>query len=721
MKNRTAGSGNRFAIGMVCALALLLLPSLFGAEAEEIPGPVFSLPAGFYDGAIFLEMKAPEGYEIWYTQDCTDPATSSTAKRYTDALELKNNNRDFNRASSVGNISLNWYDLPKERVEKGNVIRAVCRDQAGNAGPETCNTYFVNKKASYYREMKVISLVTDHSNLFDWDTGIYMVGSEYFRWRNSEDYEEYEHIADPRYPTNYNRHGMEWERPCFIQVFENGEHVFEQNVGMRISGRFSRCEFQKSITLYARKEYSPETGKMKYDFFDGRCLDENGKAITSYDRVTLRNGGNDVNSARFRDDLNQALFAPMKVGTQTKTDAILFINGEFWGYYSLQERVGRDYIASHYDQDKENVTVIKTGVLEDGSEEVYNEWLAYYAQAIEQDFSDDSVYLAFCERVDIESLCDYFIAQSYVNNWDFAIGINNWMMWRTTEPNGSTYGDGKWRFIFFDTEFSAGLYGSETTSAWYDYLANMSRECGNGELPMLIYKLQENKAFLDLFYDRYVYAIEHYFNLERVLPMIDERQSAISQAFADTQKRFGLWNNMENEVERIRAFFRARGDFALYQLKKFCNRAEDQLKKTMFRGIKGWKLWKDEKTQATMTTPQGTSNLLSIQTENTAPENWHVQAYREISLKKGYHYSFTFNALGSDVLPFAVCVQKNEGNWDTYYYVDLLVSHEVSSVACEFTMDTDCPNAKVSFLCGTGVGEYRFFSLKMTEEKLNDD
>ena len=59
--------------------------------------------------------------------------------------------------------------------------------------------------------------------------------------------------------------------------------------------------------------------------------DINGNPIEEFDKVTIRNHGNDVSDAQMRDDIVQALAVNMDISRQAAADCILFIDGEFWG------------------------------------------------------------------------------------------------------------------------------------------------------------------------------------------------------------------------------------------------------------------------------------------------------------------------------------------------------------------------------------------------------
>lgn len=556
---------------LLLPVLLILLLLTMAARAEEVPAaPVFSQPGGFYDEAFSLEMTSPEGYEIRYTTDATDPAAMSSALTYKLPLRIVNTDAQPNTISADRNITLEWYMPPQKPVPKCTIVRAVCVSPEGICGKETMAAYFIGRTEVYYEKMDTISLVTDASNLFGSANGIFAIGYRYEDWKKSSQYVAYELPSDPRYPTNYNQHGREWERPATIQVYKDGQAVFEQAIGIRVKGNYSRANAQKSLTFYARKEYGK--GKMDYDFFDGKCLDMNGEPITAFDRVCIRSGGNDYAGVRFRDDLNQELMGQTHLAVQTKKPYLLYINGEFWGMYSMQEKEDKHYLAAHYGVDKDNVTIIKCGELEEGSEELMEAYRAFYDWTLTADFSDPDAYARLEATLDTDGLIDLFVGESYVSNYDFAVNINNWCIWRVNETDDSPYGDGKWRFLVFDTEYSLGLYDQPTTAVDFDYLNNMDIDSEDLSLPTLLFALvMDNEDFCERFRSRYIELADTVYANENVQPIIDRLVAQQQEACLATMDRFNItWNNYYGEVWKIQKFFRQRRSYALASLESFC-------------------------------------------------------------------------------------------------------------------------------------------------------
>lgn len=530
--------------------------------------PEFSVDGGFYNEEFDLTLSDSHSNTILYTLDGSDPRTSDTAVEFKDDIHIYDNTNDPNVVSAVEDITLRSYSAPKYNVDKGIVVRAVCKDNLGAYSGVVTNNYFVNKTASYYTDMRVIAISTDSGNFFDPKIGIYVVGDQYREWKNGEEYDPKLNIDSNKNPTNYNMGGREWERPCNIQIFEYGQLQYTEDVGINIGGNWSTSYPQKSLTLTARSEYGSK--KMKYDFFNGNAQnDYNGKTIKEHNKVTLRNGGNDNGICYFRDDLNHELANNLSFGTQAKYPYIVFINGEFWGYYSMQEKLEEHYIESHYDVDSDNVTIVKNGLLDEGSKDVYNEWEQFWSWLETADMTENTNYQQVCDIIDVQCFIDYITFESYIANWDCLLNKNNWEMWRVNSFDvNNSFADGKWRFLLFDTDQSCGSRNESAHT--YNVFKNIPNTVGRSNIGYLYLRLMENKQFKKAFYERFYEITEENFNAESVQAKIDSYQTNLLEAILATNQRFNIKNNFNYHVNKVRTFFNNRAEYALQQLDSFC-------------------------------------------------------------------------------------------------------------------------------------------------------
>ncbi|WP_296694287.1 CotH kinase family protein [Ruminococcus sp.] len=147
--------------------------------SNAVRTPSFSAESGFYDTGFALTLDVPQGTTVYYTTDGSDPTTES--EKYTGAITVKDMTSEPNKYSARTDVTA-YTDIlaPDEGVLKAAVVRAIAVDAQGRASSIVTKTYFIGSaNVERYRNMKVISLVTDPSNLFDYEKGIYVKGKVY--------------------------------------------------------------------------------------------------------------------------------------------------------------------------------------------------------------------------------------------------------------------------------------------------------------------------------------------------------------------------------------------------------------------------------------------------------------------------------------------------------------------------------------------------------------
>ena len=471
-------------------------PGKSNNNADEVPGangikaPEFSRESGAFESSFDLEMTAEQGAEIYYTTDGSTPTDKS--KKYEGKINIVDRSSENNVLSAISKYELTDHDhsgggtdAPIVKVDKATVIRAVAIKD-GKSSDIVTKSYFVGKTNETYSGVPIISIVTDADNLFGDQNGIYL-------------------------QKNCTNKGKEWERPVHIDYIKNNEAVFSQECGIRIQGGYSRGEYQKSLRLYARSDYGEKS--FDYDFFEGKARDREGNSITSFKKITLRNGGNDANYVKYKDSLLQTCVLDRNFSTQASVPCIAFINGEYWGIYTMQEDYNDDYAQSHFGVDKDNVVMIKPDTendnapkIEEGTEEdvtLWNDFVSYVKDS-SKDFSKKADYEEISEMIDLDSFADYVAVETYISNEDWS--GKNWEVWRTrtidTETGGK-YSDGKWRFMLYDVEMGAFLWGNSGESSENDKLYQIYNGGREGEEPIqtLVFKLMQNPDFAQKVFD----------------------------------------------------------------------------------------------------------------------------------------------------------------------------------------------------------------------------
>lgn len=528
---------------------------------------IFSKESGFYDDEFELKIYAPTT-EIYYTLDGSDPDQNSI--KYEGAISVKDASQNPNVYSMRTDLTTEflheelekyskekyrvYYQTPDYLIDKCTVLKAVYYDNQGNRSDIEERIYFVDfEEKSGYDKVNIISITTDPENLFGYEDGIYVLGQTYDNFRQEQDMEEFwaaeywEH-----WNANYKNKGIAWERLASVQVFDIGKNlVLSQNAGIRIQGGGSRGFLPKSLNLYAREEYG--TDKLYYDFFGTGYLPK---------RVTLTTGGDDFYT-KIKDKLVSELAADTKAATMHYEPYVLFLNGEYWGFYYLTEKYDEEYISEYYGVDDggtaENIIMIKNDMLENGLE---GDLEQYYIAVMEDIYSSnlekDEEYDRICELIDVDSCIDYFAILGYASRCGDWPGANT-ALWRSRNISEQPYEDGKWRWMIFDVNSTSLGYGLIPL----DIIAHLRSSSE------LFDKLCDNEHFKKAFAERLIEMSDTIFEKDHVSATITEYIELMDQLMENHYQRFfGTSNEKYHEgVEEIREFYNQRRPYIIESIR----------------------------------------------------------------------------------------------------------------------------------------------------------
>ncbi len=535
-----------------------------GEEAAIYCVPVFSTESGFYDEDFELEItSADPDAEIYYTTDGNTPDEKSA--KYEGPITLSDRTYEANFLSAKKGINPSEDYTPKKRVTKANVIRAVAVLPDGSKTEISNGTFFVGvDREKNYGDAPVISMFTDHDNLFDYDKGIYVMGRTNEEWLKEDPGNKY--MDGWQQKGNYSNKGREWERPATLEYLPADDtEGFEIDLGIRIMGAASRGNNQKSFRLTCRKDYGQKN--LKYELIpDNERSDGNGN-VQKYKSFVLRNGGNDCDYTKFRDPLLQDLVSERSFETQQTDRAVLFIDGEYWGVYGLYEDYNDNYFENNYDVEDNNVIIVKRSEIEEGEEEdieLYNEMFEFIT---ENDMSDADNYNKASEMFDMTAFAEYCAFNIYIYNEDSIFKDNNWQMWRVRETSDENeWADGKWRMMVYDTEYSTSVYG-DGKNFKKDMLKSAMNEKSDKTGCKLLVSLLANDEFKSLFVNSLCDMRNVDFEENRVSERIDYWNSKYELLVPETFNRFGPswitdWNDpkkwYEQKVSELRKWMTGR-------------------------------------------------------------------------------------------------------------------------------------------------------------------
>jgi hypothetical protein len=182
-----------------------------------------------------------------------------------------------------------------------------------------------------------ISVVTDLANLFGSTTGIYV---------------------------NPSGDTITWERPASIELIDptGGNAEFQANCGLRLRGGFSRSTDnpKHAFRIFFRDTYGP--GKLRFPLFgdDPTGTDE-------FDKFDLRSSqnyswafqGDGGNGTLIRDEISRDLQLAMGQVSSHGGLYHLYVNGQYWGVYNIDERPDANFGESYFGGNSDDYDTIK--------------------------------------------------------------------------------------------------------------------------------------------------------------------------------------------------------------------------------------------------------------------------------------------------------------------------------------------------------------------------
>ncbi len=407
----------------------------------------FSHDSGTYsESELTVSISAPQGYTIAYTVDGTVPFKDDDTGLSEVEIIVGRTEQGYLCAHRdlmlIPELKQTGF-FENSSLPSGTVLTASLIDDEGNLSKPVTKVYYLGIDfEELYPDCMIVSVITDPNNLLDYETGFLASGAVYDKWKETSEAKEI--IKEQKWweiETNSTQRGRKWERPVLFQLYDSGNRpAIECNAGLRVRGGISRVTVQKAFNLYFRGSYG--NSRLEYELFPGTF---------SYKSITLKTGGNTLDGLKYKDLLLHDLVKDRNFMTLNARPAVLFINGEYWGPYLLQEKISAYQLGNRFGVEADQIVVIKDAAVEVGEEsdiEMYEELMSYS----ERDLADPDTYREFCSKMDINSMADYFAARIYIGDADWK-QVKNDVLWRTKDASCNK---GRWQYILYDTDYSSG-------------------------------------------------------------------------------------------------------------------------------------------------------------------------------------------------------------------------------------------------------------------------
>jgi len=447
----------------------------------------FSHDGGEFDGQSINLSGAGDGEEIRYTLDATVP--NSQSPLYSSPIVINDNT------------------VVRARIFKANHIPSRTESR----------TYITTNTHS----LPIVTLVSEPDNFFDEQTGIYVYGPQ----------ENYQNQL-PFFGANF---WQDWERDVHFSFYEpTGELGVAIDAGIKIFGAWSRANDQRSFSIFARSRYG--FGSLKYPIFPNLDYDK-------FEAIVLRNSGNDWIQTNIKDVVATGLMDGSGLETQASRPAIVYLNGQYWGFYNIREKVNEHFLDDKINVDKSEINILtNNGEIVEGTNGSYNGIINFITN---NSLADQNNYIYISSQIDIENYITYQVAQIYLDNTDWP--GNNVKFWNSPET--------KWRWILYDTDFAFNRFWQPSNAYYNDTLSFALNDNGPGWpnppwSTLLFRKLMQNSEFRNQFINQFADELNGRFKAANVVQHIDSIADSVAPEIA---MHFAHWSDMDRRSDYWKA------------------------------------------------------------------------------------------------------------------------------------------------------------------------
>lgn len=342
------------------------------------------------------------------------------------------------------------------------------------------------------------------------------------------------------------------EKPGHFAYYEtDGALGTAFGCGLRASGSSTLLARQKSVAVFLRGAYGQS--ETNYPFFTD-------SDVTVFSSLVLRNSGQDRDKARLRDSFFSKAVKGLNMEYAETRLVIVYVNGQYWGIYDLNENQNEDYMAAHYGVDPDAVDIIRRNIEALAGRNSENKRVRAWALAT--DTSDPDKYAEYIQWVDPDYFIDYLIAQTYFANGD----MFNQKYWRSQDYTV------RWRPVYYDLDLALSS-SSPTRNILPNYFNAEGIPSQDGSLTNmdLYVGLRKNPDWCLAFGERYVYVVYNYFDPDRLTAILDDMVNQLRPEMARHIQRWGAPSSMdkwETEVAELRECLQARQSYALKYLQR---------------------------------------------------------------------------------------------------------------------------------------------------------
>lgn len=382
--------------------------------------------------------------------------------------------------------------------------------------PEKMASTVIMDKSVVSTGLPVISMYMNEHDLYDKYTGIY---------------------ANPL------ERGRNWERPCFVSYFKNGELLFGSGAGARIHGGTSRLHQLKSFRLYFRSLYGKD--RFPEDLIFGGMGDP-------VQHVIVRKADEQygfVNSMAYKIARRAGCYAPLTEPVR------LYLNGKPHGHgnFEMIEHLKMDYLETHFGH--RNFVYYKVKGRKNRPPEFQRlyEWARFSG-----------------EKFTLQNVSEVIDIENFINTWIVNIFCGNSDPYQGIALLDKSKSDSRWFWLMWDMDHSfKNIYEPEKKHTWEkERPLNLVYSNTKKETDPRYFIFRElifnDESFRTLFRKRMEEKLNYVLTADFLSSVVDENSRAA--------RSFGM--NMTSTDQELHEYMNKRPEYVMMMLNRFFNLGE---------------------------------------------------------------------------------------------------------------------------------------------------
>ncbi len=455
--------------------------------SEYLSAPSFSVESGIYTNALTVAIANDNGPSstVHYTLDGSEPTQEDA--QYTG-----------------GTIPIYFSSSLKAKVFQGGYLPSA--------------TVAASYLLGVNHHTPILCLTTGHENLYG-STGI------------------------------FDNWWTDWQRAAYAVYFdEEQELIFSQPAGIQIDGGAggSRSHPQHSFRLELANSVLGENA------IDYMAI-PNRPERTKYSNFYFRNGSNMYQTYPIKDAVQvECMAAESHSYYSSWRPVTVYINGSYFGLYEMREKLDMEYFEELDNAHPDSTDILSLSYWYGGALRAVEGSVDSFSDSYEDFNALNATTQNYWQEADayfdLESYCDYIIAESWMANTDWP--WNNIKIYRSNKT------DFRWRFAVMDLENGMTPFG--WTDAYTDMISYVLD--GDQNIPYINVFVQsiENEQFRKYFINRYADVMNTSYRNERLETVANDM---FNQTLLEMPNQYQRWGDPSNISGQMQGYINNHNSF----------------------------------------------------------------------------------------------------------------------------------------------------------------